>query len=393
MKVGFIFFSSCLLLLFASCAVNGTEYIRAINSTTSLRYVRRGWYSGTYHEATEWCNSLGGQLPILHTESDRTYLAEIVIGPTRSDPDVTWLASSVAPGQGTCQWADGTDIESFHSFTVSCSLSNSHGPHAMAQCHSDSPCCALTMWTDVDFKKLTVRKCSGKAWMVCVIEELTPQEQMKGLNETIERLNKDVELIKSTVSQVEISLRSLAEDIIANQSSLSVVQKHEFENIIMDLKLFAELHLENLSDSQNKELSILKSNISDIMKAISTNQNILDLKSRNFINQISDIQTRLEHLETQEESKPTFNDLTDKSALKQEIETVQQSSQSTRTLIYVLITVLLIAAVIATMKKVDVSDVRGKVSNSLNFVSTLRHSRMSTASSKTESVQNLTSCV
>ena len=57
---------------------------------------------------------------MLHTSDDLDYLARTVVGPTSSDPHLTWLASSRLPS-GVCQWADNTTVENFHIWTTTCS--------------------------------------------------------------------------------------------------------------------------------------------------------------------------------------------------------------------------------------------------------------------------------
>ena len=65
-------------------------------------------------------------------------------------------------------------------------------------CPTGSNCCALAMWTDSDFKKLTIEKCTERLWQVCVVEELSFQAKLiaiiesmssKGLQDRRDRVN------------------------------------------------------------------------------------------------------------------------------------------------------------------------------------------------------------
>jgi len=51
----------------------------------TLNYIRMDWQTASYNETTDWCHSLGGSLPVLHTQDDLDLFTERVIRKTSSN--------------------------------------------------------------------------------------------------------------------------------------------------------------------------------------------------------------------------------------------------------------------------------------------------------------------
>lgn len=256
MKFGLSFF---LLLAFIATAarISSAEqtYLRqTLNGV--IKYIRRDWDRGTYSENMEWCSSLGGKLPILHSRDDLDYLADIVIGRTINGPHLTWLGAKTT-GDSSCKWSDGVTVEYFHKWTMSCSGTSCRG------------CCGLAMWTDADFKSFTVKGCDEKNWQVCVIAENTStsadkiaylNDTMNVINETIATLSEKINNLSTSLTSLEDNLRSKVDELISNESSVQDPKHSVITDQIQNIKNATEL-LKNLQDAQGKKLQELEAKI------------------------------------------------------------------------------------------------------------------------------------
>ena len=401
----FVFRLFCFITLVTILIVDGwgifaneREFTREVNNKT-LRYIRRNWNRGTYNETSHWCASIGGRLPMLHTPEDLDYLASTVVGRTHNDPHLTWLGSSVSPGGSICQWTDGTPIETFHTFTTNCQLSNTAGA-----CPTGSNCCALSMWTDSDFKELTVRQCTERLWQVCVIEQLSLEGKIIAMNESIARLSNDVQSIKSSMTEVQSNLRSVVDDLVSNQRNLLDTKHQESEQKFEDL----ESRLSNVLNESSKNLQDRMDRVnSTLEKSKSVLENKLSLTEKTMrerINQMSQLansnrreQTTtlmnfMQNIRKQEESNM-------KSA-EQKYKSLKEMNQTTRNLLYVMITCFVVAAVgvmIMKYKGVTLSELKAKSADERNIGPNFPSSKSSSSSLipqyKSGPDQNLTTCV
>ena len=126
-----------------------------------------------FNSAIDWCQSLGGQLPIVLTQDELDFLADEVIvrnDGAMTDSKTTWMG--LKKEKGHCfNWLDGTRVNmsfSYYSRCESCTAS----------------CCAMYVWNDVDHKKMSFTDCSRKAKVVCVIDE--------------EKVRKEIEYLKKS---------------------------------------------------------------------------------------------------------------------------------------------------------------------------------------------------
>ena len=438
---------------------NEREFTRQVNNKT-LRYIRRNWDRGTYNETSDWCASIGGRLPMLHTPEDLDYLASTVVGRTHNDPHLTWLGSSVSPGGSICRWTDETPIETFHTFTNEISFEAFHRftnetpsfntfTTTMCQtsnlasaiaCPTESNCCALAMWSDSDFKKLTIRQCTEGLWQVCVTEELSFEGKILAMNESIAQLSNDVQSIKSSMIEVQSNFRSAVDDLVSNQPNLQDAKRQEsqqkFEdlesrlsdalnktsNIISDKQSFIDNEVKNMTeefvsfkDQIEKLFNMSSKRLQDRMdrvnstleKSKSVLENKLSLTEKTMrerINQMSQLansnrreQTTtlmnfMQNIRKQEESNM-------KSA-EQKYKSLKEMNQTTRNLLYVMITCFVVAAVgvmIMKYKGVTLSELKAKSADERNIGPNFPSSKSSSSSLipqyKSGSDQNLTTCV
>ena len=456
----FAFRAFCFIILLTIVTADGIEFTRQVNNKT-LRYIRRNWDQGTYNETSDWCTSIGGRLPMLHTPEDLDYLASTVVGHSRNDPHLTWLGSSVSPREG-CRWTDGTPIETFHAFTTEIPFESFHTffrnetsivavpmyrdicqPSNRATtmaCPTESKCCALCMWTDSDFKKLTIRPCTEKLWQVCVIEELSFGDNIMAMNESIAWLSNEVESIKSSLTEVQSNLRSAVDDLISNQRNLQDAKPQEFQqkfedlesrlsdalnktsNIISDKQSSIDNEVKNMAeefvsfkDQIERRFNMSSKGLQDRMdrmnstleKTKSVLENKLSLTEKTMrerINQVSqsananrrDQTTKLmnlmQNVRKQEESHMK--------STEQQYKSLKEMNQRTRNLLYVIITCLVVAVVgtiVVRYKGVNLSELKAKFADDRNIGPNFPSSKSSSSSLippyKSGSDKNLTTCV
>jgi len=128
----------------------------------TFKYIPRD-LEATFNETSDWCSSLGGSLPIFHSRDDVDFLAHTVLGQTSMDVTqnhAVWLGAFCS--EGVCTWQDGIALEDWHSWMASLTL-------LAEECQG---CCALVMWTDSDFKRISVRNCNEtNRFQVCIVKE------------------------------------------------------------------------------------------------------------------------------------------------------------------------------------------------------------------------------
>lgn len=99
-----------------------------------FNYTYAGEEVADYNGTREWCHSLGGHLPSLHSDADSRFLADLLVGRHREHESIFLGANK---SSGSWQWDDGTEI------------ANDFPRVNVALCGT-GPCCGLIMWTDAD---------------------------------------------------------------------------------------------------------------------------------------------------------------------------------------------------------------------------------------------------
>lgn len=97
-------------------------------------YTYAGDEVDSYNGTLQWCRSLGGTLPSIHSDADRRFLGDVLVGRHRNYESIFLGATFVS---GTWKWDDGTTV-------------SDDFPEIKERLCSSSQCCGLVMWTDQD---------------------------------------------------------------------------------------------------------------------------------------------------------------------------------------------------------------------------------------------------
>lgn len=86
-------------------------FLRPISSDSTFIYVYNINLIGTFNQTREWCNGIGGELPILRSQEDVDFLVEKVVGVNKSLSGVTnssgvWIGLKRV--NDYCLWLDGS---------------------------------------------------------------------------------------------------------------------------------------------------------------------------------------------------------------------------------------------------------------------------------------------
>ena len=172
------------------------------------------------------------------------------------------------------------------------------------------------MWTDTDFKKLTVRECAERLWQVCVITEVSNKNRLDSLNQTTLTLENEIKEVKSTVLQLEDNLRSVLDDLISNQSSLHDEKRNQLEADFLGLKEDTVAKLKNLSDTQQQKITSFET---DLIKMVNKTNGMIKERQTFLEKQVKQME------ETMSIYNDTFQVVLDQSA-KDIIDTILRTN-------------------------------------------------------------------
>ena len=79
-KIPFLFNLLIIVLWFET-----DKSFKRVTPEGTFNYIRMDWQTASYNETTDWCHSLGGSLPVLHTQDDLDLFTERVIRKTSSN--------------------------------------------------------------------------------------------------------------------------------------------------------------------------------------------------------------------------------------------------------------------------------------------------------------------
>lgn len=164
MSMNLFYFVISLLFPFHFC--NSTEhdtkiYYRSLYGGETTYIINPGAHA-TFNESKEWCDSLGGTLPIIKTQADLDFLTETVI--QQGSPgkgSATWMGLTPTSHSELCSpWLDGSAMTFRLEF---------FGKQSCANCQSRS-CCALSVFSHVpEFKKMFYYDCHHRMRKVCIL--------------------------------------------------------------------------------------------------------------------------------------------------------------------------------------------------------------------------------
>ena len=151
-----------------SCITSGWQeypwriFLRSVGGINQTYIVHDAGY--TYHESKEWCDSLGGHLPIIHSQEDLDFLTLKVIGKdSKGFTGYTWTGLTPVSTSSQCPsvWLDGSHVTS---------PLNSYIGYGCSNC---SPgCCAMSVSSSgllYHFQTMFFLPCSHLHRKVCVI--------------------------------------------------------------------------------------------------------------------------------------------------------------------------------------------------------------------------------
>ena len=118
--------------LFALLSLASCEYKTLMHN--GFNYTYAGEEVADYNGTIEWCHSMGGHLPSVHSDDDRRFLADVLVGRHREHESMFLGASK---SSGDWKWDDGTEI--LNDF-----------PYVNLALCGTGQCCGLIMWTDAD---------------------------------------------------------------------------------------------------------------------------------------------------------------------------------------------------------------------------------------------------
>jgi hypothetical protein len=166
-----------LLILAASMSFSMTHEVHGENNDQGLRdqsfqiHIRRGTPNQTYivsdggftfQESKNWCDYLGGQLPIVKYQNDLDFLMK-VIGKFNRNRKIqiydTWMGREpFSYSQCSDKWLDASPLTYTQAIKGNCSACN-------------KPCCAMTVANDEsEFAQMFFAECHEKIRKVCIVQ-------------------------------------------------------------------------------------------------------------------------------------------------------------------------------------------------------------------------------
>lgn len=144
-------------------------YYRTLNESIITTYIidDNGY---TFNESKEWCDQLGGQLPIFHSQEEFDFLMDLVV--IKGSPghcDNTWVGRRPVSRKQyhlPKTWLDGSPID--YNFT-------SWGDRTYCK---DDDCCGLYVSNTLDRRTVWFSDCSSRHRKVCQFSRLVTSEEV-----------------------------------------------------------------------------------------------------------------------------------------------------------------------------------------------------------------------